>query len=233
VYAHCPPHLHTAATVPWEKLICDYGTILADLIHQKNPIKWPQNLRTKSDQFKIFTVAYSRDVLLNADARDAVVHLSIAVTLMFSSSTRVHQTVQLLQHEYPKFTGPVLWPSISYNLSHVEWRIYGMSGRIECIKCQFKTWLTWDSARLTLGMVRDKALGTMPLTKLHKDLQACVWTLAVIFGLKYNNHVKNFIFCNLCNSDVLLLFIKSLWRNFQIFPRYCSNTENGMDWTYQ
>jgi len=75
---------------------------------------WPRNVTMKSDKWKIFTVAYYHDVELNTGARGASSTCAITVTLTSSIKTTVpahwcvHQTIELLQHETPKFTGPGL-----------------------------------------------------------------------------------------------------------------------------
>jgi len=65
-------------------------------------------LRTKSDQFKIFAACVLPDVVLNADARDAVIHLYHCRDAdIFQQGSvpanRAHHTVELLQLEAPEF----------------------------------------------------------------------------------------------------------------------------------
>jgi len=65
----------------------------------------------KSDQWKIFTVAYYHAVELNAGARDASSTCDADTPSKASVPAHwcVHQTVELLQRETPKFTGAGLW----------------------------------------------------------------------------------------------------------------------------
>jgi len=189
----CPLHLHTVATLPWEKLLCGFGTILADLLSQNAVKSTSKNLRTKSDRWKIFDVAYYHDVVLMQEMQSPT--CAIAVTLTSYSKTVCQLIVRVSQLSYCNvklLSSLVQRPRLYYlqlaDLSTVEDRIRGISGKIVCTRRQpVQAWLTWDSVWLTLEMAWHKALSTMPLIEWRKRLQASVckkeaiWTLSVIF----------------------------------------------------
>jgi len=79
--------------------------------------KWLRNVTIKSNQLKIFTVAYYRDVELNAGARDA--SSTSAITVMLTSRCKAvcqHTDVCIRQLSYCNvellFAGPGLWPPV-------------------------------------------------------------------------------------------------------------------------
>jgi len=78
----CPLHLHTVATLSWEKLIRAFGTILADLLRQ-NAVKSTSNLKDAIRPMRFFC----RCILLRccANTREWCSHPVIAVTLTSNS----------------------------------------------------------------------------------------------------------------------------------------------------
>jgi len=93
----CPLHLHTVATLPWERYICGFVTILADLLRQ-NAVKLMSNLRIKSNRWKIFAVAYCRDVALMQEMQSPT--CAIAVKLTSNSNTVCQLPVRVSQLSY-------------------------------------------------------------------------------------------------------------------------------------
>jgi len=119
----CPLHLHHITTLPWEILICGFGTILANNALSIELLNQLKNLgySTTNEKFAYY-----------CDAREAVIHWchcrrDADIFQQESAPAHyAHQTVELLQCETSKFIGPELWMPNSPDLILANYHIWSV-----------------------------------------------------------------------------------------------------------
>jgi len=105
----CPLHPCTVAALPWEILIFVFLDHFGECVPSKKLFK-----SLKSNQWKIFTVAYYHDVELNAGARDASSTCAITVTWLIEQRFNVPlDTILVISGTI--FTGQMTQPTASKN----------------------------------------------------------------------------------------------------------------------